>query len=139
MKFANQGKKIYLKTSKTNINTENINNININFNDKLNNSNDNSQDKKINDNIINLTNKNNIINSPYTIVSPSGNIITDIFFVRNIGERNLKTTKGKIKYNNFYEEKDEKEENKEKEEKEKRIQSEMNNKLMVSKSKNILL
>ena len=137
MKFANQGKKIYLKTVKTSINTDNINNANNNLNDKLNKSNDMSQDKNNNDNIINLTNKNYNTNSAYTIVSPSGNIITDILFVRNIGEKNLKTTKGKIKYNNFYEEKDEKEEKKE--EKEKRIQSAMNGKIMVNNSKNILL
>ena len=138
MKFANQGKKIYLKTAKTSINTENINNINninINLNDKLNNSNDISRDKNNYENIINLTNKNYNTNSPYSIVSPSGNIITDIFFVRNIEEKSLKTTKGKIKYNNFYEDSDEKEEKKE----EKRLQSAINGKLMVNYSKNILL
>ena len=122
LKFANQGKKIYLKSSnKTNINTENINNININITEKVNNSKENIQYKNNNNKSqINITNKNNIINSPYTIISPSGNVITDIFFVRNLGNKTVKTTKGDIKFNNLYEDK---------EENQKRFPSAMNNKL----------
>ena len=136
LKFANQGKKIYLKTNNKNtINLENINNINININDKLNKSNDNSQ-SKIDNNEINkinkIINKNTSTISPYAILSPSGNIITDIFFVRNL-DNSIKTTKSKIKYINFYEDKEEK-----KEEKQKRFPSAMNGKLMLNKSKNIL-
>ena len=126
MKFANQGKKIYLKTNKTSINTEKITNININLNEKLNNS-DNCKEKNNNENIINLTNKNTPNNiAPYNVISQSGNIITDIFFVRNLGDKNLKA---KIKYNNLYDEK---------EGKQKRFPSAMNAKLLVKNNKILL-
>ena len=132
IKFANQGKKIYLKTNnKTNINIENINNVNINLNDKLNNSNDEIDDKNSNNqNVINLTKQMSPAIYPHTILSPSGNIITDIFFVRNLGDQSLKTTKASIKFNNFYDDKDEKQ---------KRFSSSINNKLIKDNSNNILL
>ena len=67
MKFANQGKKIYLKANKTNINTDNINNAIINLNDKLNNS-DSGIEKNNDEKIINLTSKNNNGDKPYNIL-----------------------------------------------------------------------
>ena len=129
MKFANQGKKIYLKTNKTSINTDNINNANINSNDKLNSS-DSGIEKNKAEKIINLTSKNNNRDNPH-LLSPSGNIITDIFFVRNLGENSFKTVKApKIKYNTFYEVK---------EGEQKRFPSAINAKLMIKNNKNILI
>ena len=79
-----------------------------------------------------IINKNTSTISPYAILSPSGNIITDIFFVRNL-DNSLKSTKATMKYN-LYEEKEEK-----KEEKQKRFPSAMNGKLFLNKNKNMLL
>ena len=101
MKFAKQGKKIYLKTnSKTNINLDNINNATINLNEFLNNYNRNNPEKNNNniENCINLVNEN--ISNPYSkFLSSSNNIDSDILFAKNLGEKNLKKTNKEIKYN----------------------------------------
>jgi len=98
IRFTKQDKKIYLKTNdnkKKNINKkinlENINNIGI----ELNNDNINIGEEEKIDKILN---KNSIINSVNN-KSPKGNIITDIFFVKNLDL-------DKKMYNNYYEFKD---------------------------------
>ena len=134
--FSNQGKKIYLRIdNKNNINTENINNININLDDFLNNSNVNKEDKNNkNDELKEITKQLNSAsfspnnNSP----SPSGNIVTDILFKRNVGPKNLKTTKGILKDNFFNSSQN-------KDLKKKRYPSAVNNKLLKNNSNNKLL
>ena len=140
MKFAKQGKKIYLKTSsktnsKANINLENINNATINLNDKINNCNKINLETiyNINENCINLVNKNIVNPFSNTILPSSDNIITDFLFVRNIGKNSSKKSNREIKYN-LYEENEEKQKN----EKQKRLMSAKNEKIIKNNNINIL-
>ena len=133
IKLANQGKKIFLKTynksNKASINIENINNEKINLNDnKINNSHNTDEDRSYNNE--NKTNKNNHSIYPQATLSPSGNMIDEVFYGKVLGNQNLKTTKNKANtYINFSEIK---------EEKEKRFPSAMNNKLVKCDNKDIL-
>ena len=111
IRFTKQDKKIYLKTNndknsnnikKAKINIENINNIGINLVNDIKNENEESKD----DNSININNMNQ--------KSPIRNIITDIFFVKNLEEKNpnqTQTPNTKV-FNNLCEFKDENEKNK---------------------------
>ena len=89
--FSKQDKKIYLKTNnekkneikKTKINLDYINNMGINLDRSIKNENEETKENKID----NKRNKNTIIDS-YS--NPARNIITDIFFVKNLEERNNK-------------------------------------------------
>ena len=86
IRFTKQDKKIYLKTNKekkneikkTRINLDNINNIAINLDKSLKIENEETKENKKNKRnmIIDLNN------------NPARNIITDIFFVKNLEERN---------------------------------------------------
>jgi hypothetical protein len=128
LNISNQGKKIYLRTSnKKNIN---INNLNTNLNNNLNDNNTVKDEKNSNnDNSISVTKQINPANLSHNFLSPSGNIITDIFFVRNLEGKNFNTAKGTTK-NIFYDDKDEKQ---------KRFPSAINNKLIQDNSNNKLL
>ena len=134
IKYANQGKKIFLKTnnksSKASINIENINNAKINTNDNISNNSKLTEDDKSYNNG-NKTNKNNKAIFPQETISSSENIVTDVFFMKNMGKQTLKTNKNKTnKYRNFYEDK---------EDNQKRFPSAMNNKIIKADNKNKLL
>ena len=134
IKYANQGKKIFLKTnnksSKASINIENINNAKINTNDNISNNSKLTEDDKSYNNG-NKTNKNNKAIFPQETISSSENIVTDVFFMKNMGKQTLKTNKNKTnKYRNSYEDK---------EDNQKRFPSAMNNKIIKADNKNKLL
>ena len=86
IRFTKQDKKIYLKTNKekknevkkTRINLDNINNIAVNLDKSLKKENEETKDNK--------KNKRNMIIDLHN--NPTRNIITDIFFVKNLEERN---------------------------------------------------
>ena len=130
IKFANQGKKIYLKTNnkanKASIKIDEINNININYNIYTTKGNKKEQNKS-NENE-NKENKNIYL---HLNLHHPGNIMTDIFNINNSGELNLKTSKGvSFKCGNLCTDK---------EAKQKRFPSAMNNKAIKRNNKNILL
>ena len=86
IRFTKQDKKIYLKTNKekkneikkTRINVDNINNIAVNLDKSLKKENEETKDNK--------KNKRNMIIDLHN--NQTRNIITDIFFVKNLEERN---------------------------------------------------
>ena len=86
IRFTKQDKKIYLKTNKekknevkkTRINLDNINNIAVNLDKSLKKENEETKDNK--------KNKRNMIIDLHN--NAARNIITDIFFVKNLEERN---------------------------------------------------
>jgi hypothetical protein len=126
LRFNNHGKKIYLKTDKR---KNFINTINYNLKENLNNSNDAKDDKNSNENSINITKQFSPTINPSNYISASGNVITDIFFVKNLEGCNPKTTKGTTRF--FL--------NNDKEDKQKRFPSAIKKKLIKDNSNNILL
>ena len=109
IRFTKQDKKIYLKKNndknsnnlkKAKINLENINNMGINLVNDIKNENEESKE----DSSININNMNQ--------KSPIRNIITDIFFVTNLEEKNPNQSPNTKVFNNLCEFKDEKEKNK---------------------------
>ena len=130
IKFANQGKKIYLKTNnksnKASIKIDDINNINLNYNIYTNKRNKKEQNKS-NEN----ENKENKDIYMHLNFNHPEKIMTDIFSINNSGELNLKTSKGiSFKYSNLCSDK---------ETKQKRFPSAMNKNVIKRNNKNILL
>jgi hypothetical protein len=130
IKFANQGKKIYLKTnnkaSKASIKIDDINNKNLNYNMYTNKRNKKEQNKS-NEN----ENKENKDFYMHLNLHHQEKIMTDIFSINNSGELNLKTSKGiSFKYSNLCSDK---------ETKQKRFPSAMNKNVIKRNNKNILL
>ena len=91
IRFTKQNKKIYLKTNnekkdegkKAKINIENINNLGINLEQNIKKENEESKEN----NNENKTNKLNILTSSQNNIPSTNNFMTDIFFVKNLGER----------------------------------------------------
>ena len=92
IRFTKQDKKIYLKTNKgkidelkkAQINLDNINNMEINLDKSLKIENEESKD----DNIGNKKGRKNVLKEQQSNSPPNRNVITDIFFVKNLEERN---------------------------------------------------